>query len=542
MKKRIFGNRSRTKHVLAILLAVSMTVQQGGFVPASEGEVSIASEQPADAEAQAEAEAKAQAEAEARAQAEAEAKAKAESEAKAKEEAEARARAESEAKAKAESEAKAKAESEAKAKAESEAKAKAESEAKAKAESEAKAKAEAESRTESDAASGESSKSTEAQSEETAPLAETENQNLPSETVPEAQNTETEKESELSSESTESNLQTETGSESESEQQTELLSETESESESESESDTEKETEATKRVYQYSDARVSVTATLAKASQVPDDAKFIVNKTGETDDTLYYDIYFNAPRKDENGNVTGWGEYEPESGSVSVSFRFNQNQLSEDLGAEQASDVTVVHVLDSGAQETLAANVSLSGSTDRVSFTTQSFSTYYFRVTGADGQVTTSTDYVNNQKYTWNNDGTGNYNADDARRVIQKLATVSDYSVYTNELINNAHIEGNIAAGKFVTNEAGYVNALERINKGSELEGLKVVKNVVGGQDGTFRFQVVDRNNQPIEGLTFSITTKNGTGEFVVLGDGSQLTKAQQEKLLETLDLGPIYL
>ena len=59
MKKRIFGNRSRTKHVLAILLAVSMTVQQGGFVPASEGEVSIASEQPADAEAQARAQAEA---------------------------------------------------------------------------------------------------------------------------------------------------------------------------------------------------------------------------------------------------------------------------------------------------------------------------------------------------------------------------------------------------------------------------------------------------------------------------------------------------
>ena len=160
--------------------------------------------------------------------------------------------------------------------------------------------------------------------------------------------------------------------------------------------------EPTRRVYTGGTGAVTVTATLQYASAVPDDAQFIVNQTGATDDTLVFDIYFLAPIHDEEGNVIGQTEYEPEEGSVTLTFRFNQNQLSEDLGADKATDVTVVHVHDSGYEEVLNASVSLNGSTDRVTVQTDSFSTYYFKVENG-----TSTD-LSNQTNTWNNNGQGN--------------------------------------------------------------------------------------------------------------------------------------
>ena len=247
----------------------------------------------------------------------------------------------------------------------------------------------------------------------------------------------------------------------------------------------------TKRVYTGGDGAVSVTATLERADAVPDDANFIVNKVGETEDTIYYDIHFDAPVKDEKGNITGWAEFEPENGSVTVTFRFNENQLSDDLGAESAQDVTVVHVTDGGEEE-MAASVSLSGSTDRVTFTTESFSIYYFKV---DDQGNTTTD-ISNQQHTWNNDGTGNKNYEKIDDIASQIGSALEYSIYTNHLYSNEHLEGNIAAGVYETaGSSGNLNQDTRFIKGAGLKELWVAKELTGGDpSAVFRFRLVKKN------------------------------------------------
>jgi len=124
-----------------------------------------------------------------------------------------------------------------------------------------------------------------------------------------------------------------------------------------------------KRVYEYRDADVYVTATLEDPEAIPDDADFVVTKldrttsdynydaymqalnnnadaiTGEENsvisdsDVLLYDIAFYT--KDENGNRI---ELQPEDSSVSIKIRFKKDQLKDELGAESAENVTTVHL------------------------------------------------------------------------------------------------------------------------------------------------------------------------------------------------------
>lgn len=135
-----------------------------------------------------------------------------------------------------------------------------------------------------------------------------------------------------------------------------------------------------KTTYTYEDAFVSVTATLQHANAIPDDAEFrvtavtpdtagydyaaymealnksadalgaeSVSEEGDTYDennTLLYDIAFLAPALDENGEEIEGSlvEYQPAEGMVNISMSFKQNQLEEELQAQEASDITVVHM------------------------------------------------------------------------------------------------------------------------------------------------------------------------------------------------------
>ena len=128
--------------------------------------------------------------------------------------------------------------------------------------------------------------------------------------------------------------------------------------------------EGQKSVYTYSDVNVTVTATLQQADAIPDDAKFVVtqitpsaegynydaymdalNGTEEEtshseQNTLLYDIAFLGYAVDGNGNVDTFRtvEYQPAEGSVDIEIQFHKNQLSDVLGAEEDSDVTVMHL------------------------------------------------------------------------------------------------------------------------------------------------------------------------------------------------------
>jgi len=149
---------------------------------------------------------------------------------------------------------------------------------------------------------------------------------------------------------------------------------------------------ATKRVYEYEDAKIYVRATLEKADAVPDDAYFGVtplteeeagkylealNKAKEEGDvpatsenTLLYDIGFYT---DESKTE----EIEPEEGSVSISIEFKKDQLTEDIGAENEEDIVVTHITEEGSKltvEEVEAKSSVDGGT--VDFTTDTFSTY----------------------------------------------------------------------------------------------------------------------------------------------------------------------
>lgn len=149
---------------------------------------------------------------------------------------------------------------------------------------------------------------------------------------------------------------------------------------------------ATKRVYEYEDAKIYVRAILEKADAVPDDAYFGVtplteeeagkylealNKAKEEGDvpataenTLLYDIGFYT---DESKTE----EIEPEEGSVSISIEFKKDQLSEEIGAENEKDIVVTHIIEEGSKlttEEVEAQSSVDGGT--IDFTTETFSVY----------------------------------------------------------------------------------------------------------------------------------------------------------------------
>ena len=183
---------------------------------------------------------------------------------------------------------------------------------------------------------------------------------------------------------------------------------------------------AQKSAYEYEDSAVKVTATLESADAIPDDAEFKVtavtptvtgynydaymealNKdAGEEDaytseNTLLYDIAFLA--KDADGKIV---EIQPASGSVKVQFEFKQEQLSEELNAEKAADVTVTHLslkeeardsfdttadattIDSSdiAVEGVSAELAL-GETEHAVFSAEDFSVWAW-TNGAADQIT----------------------------------------------------------------------------------------------------------------------------------------------------------
>ncbi len=126
-----------------------------------------------------------------------------------------------------------------------------------------------------------------------------------------------------------------------------------------------------KKVYEYEDSKVYIEAVLSDAASIPDSASLKVTEvTAESGDynygaymealnnnaeylteeqsegvntfnesnTLLYDIAFIG---EEDGNVV---EYQPEEGTVKVSIRFKNNQLTEQLNAEADSDITIIHL------------------------------------------------------------------------------------------------------------------------------------------------------------------------------------------------------
>lgn len=141
-----------------------------------------------------------------------------------------------------------------------------------------------------------------------------------------------------------------------------------------SSSEEEKEEVREKTTYTYEDSNVNVVATLSDPTAVPDDAEFRVtpvtastsgynydaymtalNEKGQLasdedfeyteENTLLYDVAFIVDEKDADGNPTGNKvEYQPEAGTVNIQITFKQEQLTDGLQAEEATDVAVEHL------------------------------------------------------------------------------------------------------------------------------------------------------------------------------------------------------
>ncbi|MBO4414466.1 MAG: hypothetical protein J5824_00620, partial [Lachnospiraceae bacterium] len=115
--------------------------------------------------------------------------------------------------------------------------------------------------------------------------------------------------------------------------------------------------EAGKNYYVWNDGKVNVTAVLSDAGSIPDDARLVVKAIDSS--SLNYDAYMDALNNSSESSyryneentllydisfIKDGIEFEPESGSVSIFFRFLDNQLSELIDEREATEVNVIHL------------------------------------------------------------------------------------------------------------------------------------------------------------------------------------------------------
>ncbi len=157
-----------------------------------------------------------------------------------------------------------------------------------------------------------------------------------------------------------------------------------------------------KRVYEFEDAKIKVTATLEKPDAIPDDAFFCVTPLTEEEAEKYLEA-LNKDKDVENGDVlataentllydigfytddTKSEEIEPEEGSVTISIEFKKDQLTEEIGAENSEDITVTHITEEGnnIETEVVADTEASVEEGTLEFTTESFSLYAIQYGGA---------------------------------------------------------------------------------------------------------------------------------------------------------------
>ena len=232
------------------------------------------------------------------------------------------------------------------------------------------------------------------------------------------------------------------------------------------------------------DRNVIVTALLEKPEAVPDDAELTVTPVtadsgysydaylealnaaagdGESYDqnnTLFLDIAFLAEEVDENGDKTGKRvEVQPSEGTVDLQVQFTESQLNA-LGASNAEEVSVTHLplkeevrnaVDSTAEASeisasdietaeVESAVSALGSRETVEFTAESFSVFVFKDSSG-------------QKNTWNNgpdEGTKFGYEDVLEMLREKDPETTGFAIYSNQLKQSLHLEGNIKTGKLI--------------------------------------------------------------------------------------------
>ena len=144
----------------------------------------------------------------------------------------------------------------------------------------------------------------------------------------------------------------------ENEKTNDSVEDTDQGSENKDAEDTEASEKDSKTTYTSKINGVEITAKLSSAEAIPDDADLKASLITKNSKDYNYDAYMKALNdgKDKEAYtedntllydlafMKDGKELEPTEGTVSVTFDFKNDQLSEDLGAKKASDVNVIHL------------------------------------------------------------------------------------------------------------------------------------------------------------------------------------------------------
>ena len=289
-----------------------------------------------------------------------------------------------------------------------------------------------------------------------------------------------------------------------------------------------------KTTYTYEDSFVSVTATLQHANAIPDDAEFVVTpvtpgtsgynydaymealnknagqigdskdssdkdtKKYTEDNTLLYDIAFLAEPVDEDGNAAEGSkvEYQPAEGMVKISFTFKQKQLEEDLSAEKAGDVTVVHMpLTDAVKESVDTTADATG-----------ISAGDINVEVVDAAISVSAEQVDFSLSDFSvvalgADGIKRMSPGTSASAVDVLGEAAYYGVVANEMTVVGHMETNFATGSLHGDAQVQAN-----NNGGGGAG----ETYIGAYDGT-NFQMTLNGN---EGALLIHTTEAAMRNF----------------------------
>ncbi len=314
-------------------------------------------------------------------------------------------------------------------------------------------------------------------------------------------------------------------------EETEILEENASEGDTESASEGDTESAEVINEYYYEDEKIEVTAVPESPGAIPDTAELRVTEITEESDPekyaayqgalaeqelgetlLFYDLSFVGT--DENGDET---EYEPEEGSVRVTMRFKDSQLTEKLETQEAEQIRLFHLplVEGADEENLtsddiivepieAPELSLvEDGTDEASFSLAGFSVIGAGSASGNTQEEPET--------------TGSVTA---RYIESNMDFVNRFAIFAREASLQNHMEGNIAVQYLTCVQSQFGNSARSVQE-ARYYAITVNKTVEGA-GGKFRFGLFQKNGNDEYTLLSNQTCEievpddgTGTEEFV---------------------------
>ena len=312
---------------------------------------------------------------------------------------------------------------------------------------------------------------------------------------------------------------------------------------------------------------MTVTVKLSKPGILPEGVELSVKTLDKDTEGYNYEAYIDAlnEKADEIAGATGEDEateynddntvlfdiafmldgieYEPKDGTVKVSIYFNNKQISDGLGTENADEMKVVHLqvseeimqdlnTTSEATQITASDiavevlsegtVNLGTSTDLVMFETDSFSVYGVIKPSSDGTTWTGSNYYS------------------AKEIVGWLGNSTYFGVVADTYDGGSnHSEANIAVREIDNIQNFTIGISTKVYTELDEYTITVIKEVTSGlRVGTFNFALYSdaEGKNKIAGTDFSITT-DSTGKGKHVGDYGYLLKSGNYPRLYVFEL-----